>query len=152
MLGQENPQEVCSLCYVLSADFPQYLPRWKFACFLGLLSSYLIRILRCCRIKPLQDNQICGQWTAPKATLFWLTCSLSFKSPSQGNKMYSFFKKNVFLFIMRERVREWAGERQREREIENSKQALPYHHRAQHGARTYEPWDHGLSWNQEPAA
>ena len=50
----------------------------------------------------------------------------------------------MFIF---ERERGWAGERKRERETQNSKQAQApsCHHRAQCRARTHKPWDHDVS-------
>ena len=56
---------------------------------------------------------------------------------------------NVYLFWgEREHTRAWVGEGQRERETEDSKQALHWQQKAQCGTRTHEPWDHDLSWNQ----
>ena len=58
--------------------------------------------------------------------------------------------KCLFIYFEseRERERERAGEGQRERR-ENPKQVPHCQHRAWHGARTQEPWDHDLNQNQE---
>ena len=55
----------------------------------------------------------------------------------------------MFIFE-RERDRVWAGEGQREKgrhRIQSSLQVLSCQHRARHGARTHELWDHDLSWS-----
>ena len=44
--------------------------------------------------------------------------------------------------------RAWAGKGQREMETENLKQSTCHQSKAQHGARTQEPWDSDLSWSQ----
>ena len=59
------------------------------------------------------------------------------------------FKKNVYLFILRERKQHThAGEEERE----NPKQAPSCQRRAQQGAQTHEPGDHELSQIQESDA
>ena len=62
---------------------------------------------------------------------------------------------NLFFFLMsvyfeRERggARVGAGEGQRERETQSTKQAPGCQHRAQPRARTHGAWDHDLSWSQ----
>ena len=61
------------------------------------------------------------------------------------NTLLFFFNLFKCLFILRECVSR--GEEERKRE--NPKQAPCCQQKAQHGARTHEPWDHDLSWNQE---
>ena len=55
----------------------------------------------------------------------------------------NFRKKCLFIWETR------GKERGREIGRENPKQALHCQHRAQHRARTHDPWDHDLSQNQE---
>ena len=59
-----------------------------------------------------------------------------------------FYKKNVYLFILRETEHK-QGRGRDKREKENPKQAPCCQHRAQHGAWTHKLRDHDLSRNQE---
>ena len=56
------------------------------------------------------------------------------------------------LFILRERERVSASGGGRGAESTNPKQVPNCQHRALHGARTHEPWDHDLSRNQDSDA
>ena len=75
----------------------------------------------------------------------------------QWNFFFFFYLMFIYLFLRdrekerekeTERDRKRHRERDRQREAENPKLAPHHQRRAWHGARTHEPWDHDLSWNQ----
>ena len=98
-------------------------------------------------------------WWLRAWILLWILClplslpltHLYSVSVSLKNKHKKCFL--IYLFLREtETARVGEGQRERERERENPKQAPICQHRARGGARTHEPWDHDLSWNQESDA
>ena len=71
------------------------------------------------------------------------------KRPNQSTRQMNEFKNCLMLYIYFETDREQVGERQREGERENLKQALCHQCRNLRGAPSHRQWDHHMSWNQE---
>ena len=60
----------------------------------------------------------------------------------------NFFILNVYLFWRETKCKHGRGRERGRHRIRSRLQALSCQHRARHGARTHEPWDHDLSRSQ----
>ena len=105
------------------------------------LISHLLKLFSCS-----EDNIT---WHSCFILFHWSSLSDLFCSDSprvSPKQLIIFF--NVYLFLRereRDRDRAWVGKGQREREIQNLKQALSCQHRAQCGTWTHELWDDDVS-------
>ena len=97
----------------------------------------------------------CSPLTSPVMPLstVCLMPKMTFHFLHLPNLWTSFLLKNFFNIysFLRHRVQAREGQRETGRpRIWSRIQALSCQHRAQHGARTHELWDHDLNWNQTP--